>query len=260
MEKKKLHRVVGILILTAVVIIILPLVTGKNGVPESKTLSMEVPAGSRAVKLADTSSVPQATAVPEPQGASSALAAVPDSDDQPPAVNPPAAAAEEPATPVPAEAVPPTPPAAMPPAQTPTPGAGSGSGDVSAPAPSADTAPPAAASAPASAPAAAPASAPDANSAAAKKPAALSAVVASAWAVQMGHFHNHTNAVRLANRLRNAGFNAFTRQVVSRNGVVSTRVYVGPESAQASARRVSTDIHAQTKLQGMVVPFEALAL
>jgi len=246
MEKKKLHRIVGILIFVAVVIIVLPLVTSKNG-PMDKTLSVEAPPfpisesdSNNILPVADQSPItpspveeppsakelPQALSPPSdtPPGESAQSGSQSTAADQPPAVNPPSAVSEPAAT----SATPPATPSQPEKISAVTPAASPAS-EISLVQP-----------------------------ATSKKP--VPRTVASAWAIQMGNFHNHGNAIRLANRLRTAGYNAFTRQVVSKTGTVSTRVYVGPEAVQASARKLSADIRAQLSLDGMVVPFEPLAL
>ena len=77
----------------------------------------------------------------------------------------------------------------------------------------------------------------------------------TAWAVQMGSFKDKNNAHRLANRLRAAGYQAFTR---AKNN--STRVYIGPEFKEASAVRLSNKVAEEVRLQGMIVNYQPLTL
>ena len=235
MEKKKLNRIVGILVFVAAVIVILPLVISRNG-PADKTLSVEAPpfpsSESNAPPMSDKSSDSESVPPSSMPSQSSLPASPPESSaDQPPAVNPPSSA--EPAT--------------VPSSPTST-----SEETTSAPTPAAPATPePAQTVSP---------DKPEVSMMTSSVVPKKAQSVAGAWAVQMGNFHNHSNAIRLANRLRTAGYNAFTRQVVSRTGAVSTRVYVGPETIQASARKLSAHIQSHLKLNGMVVPFEPLAL
>jgi cell division septation protein DedD len=72
------------------------------------------------------------------------------------------------------------------------------------------------------------------------------------WAIQLGHFKNKENVTKLTQRLNAAGFKTFTRA-----GKSGTSVYVGPESKQASAAKLSSQISQQFKIQGMVISYSA---
>lgn len=82
----------------------------------------------------------------------------------------------------------------------------------------------------------------------------------SAWIVQMGSFKNKANARNLTDKLRAAGFNAFTRELKSARGGVRTHVYVGPEFKEASATKISRKIKHDMNLQSIVLPYKPLAL
>lgn len=82
----------------------------------------------------------------------------------------------------------------------------------------------------------------------------------AAWAIQMGSFKVKQNAINLANKLRAAGYKAFTREIKSASGRVSTRVYIGPEFKQASAAKLSSDVQHQMNMQGLVIPYKPLEL
>lgn len=239
MERKKLHRIVGLLVLAAVVIIGLPLLTGRNDQPTSRVLSMEAPL-------------------------------FPDSDSPPAGANPPETKQPETALPAP-EAVPEAAPAVTPPVVE------------DSPQKTEDKSAPAAAPLPAeekSALPAAPAALPDSTVSGGSSPAAtgdsasatsfkkspvlnpstvLNPSPGNAWAVQMGNFHNHDNAVRLVNRLRAGGFHAFMREIQGRHGIKSTRVYVGPAPRQVLARRLSGDIQDQLNIEGIVVNYPSFS-
>jgi cell division septation protein DedD len=81
-----------------------------------------------------------------------------------------------------------------------------------------------------------------------------------AWAIQIGSFKSKANAKTLANRLRAAGFKAFTRDIRSPSGMQQTRVYIGPEIKQASAIQLNADLQQAMNIQGIIIPYEALAL
>ena len=81
-----------------------------------------------------------------------------------------------------------------------------------------------------------------------------------AWAVQMGSFKNKENARVLADRLRAAGFKAFTKDIKSAKGSLQTRVYIGPEFKQASAVQLNADVQHTLNMQGIVIAYKPLAL
>lgn len=89
----------------------------------------------------------------------------------------------------------------------------------------------------------------------AQKPQELNNLKNAAWVVQMGSFKNKINAIRLTNRLRAQGYKAFTRETKS-----SMRVYVGPEVKQASAASLANKIEQQLNMHGIVVSFKPLEL
>ncbi|MCD6038870.1 MAG: dedD [Gammaproteobacteria bacterium] len=82
----------------------------------------------------------------------------------------------------------------------------------------------------------------------------------TAWVLQMGSFKEKSNARRLVNQLRNAGFKAFPHEVTSTAGLTRTRVYIGPEFKKASALQLSTRVERAVKLRGLVVPYKPVAL
>lgn len=81
-----------------------------------------------------------------------------------------------------------------------------------------------------------------------------------AWIVQMGSFKNKENARSLTDKLRAAGFNAFTKEIKSAKGGIRTHVYVGPEFKEASATKISRKIQHDMNLQSIVLPYKPLAL
>ena len=274
MEKKKLYRVAGILILVALVIVIVPLLTGKNELPFNKTLSVEAPpfpegssestaeseltASTPAEHVpnvaAPISSAPEAHPTAEEKSASTASLSSP--------VGPVAAAhdvyKDEPAYPA-HHAESDVAPAVMPPAAETT----VASAQVSDNLPQTTlTDPPADAQEMANPEKPAPKKfiVPMRVHVTASAVSQHKSGIRSVWVVQMGNFHIHTNAIRFANRLKSAGYKVYTRQIVSRTGQVSTRVYVGPEMTEVSAKKLSARIHEQMNLDGIVVPVEPLAI
>lgn len=81
----------------------------------------------------------------------------------------------------------------------------------------------------------------------------------AAWVVQMGSFKDKNNARRLTDRLRAAGFAAFTREVEAKKGT-QMRVYVGPEFKQFAAVKLSSKIEHEMNLHGIVIPYNPLRL
>jgi len=82
----------------------------------------------------------------------------------------------------------------------------------------------------------------------------------TAWAVQLGSFKEKANARRLADKLRTAGYKAFMREVKLTKGCAQTRVFIGPEFKQASANELSEKIEQQLKLHGFIVMYKPLEL
>lgn len=79
------------------------------------------------------------------------------------------------------------------------------------------------------------------------------------WVIQLGSFKNKANALRLVNQLRASGYRAFIQQV-STDGGDSTRVFVGPEAQQASARELATQLESNLHLRGFVISYKPLTL
>ena len=79
------------------------------------------------------------------------------------------------------------------------------------------------------------------------------------WVIQLGSFKNKTNAVHLVDQLRSNGYKAFIHRVDSTFGE-TTRVYVGPEPKQTSAKALANRLEQDMHLHGIVVSFQPLAL
>tara|TARA_R110000868_G_scaffold138503_2_gene352676 strand:+ start:2016 stop:2843 length:828 start_codon:yes stop_codon:yes gene_type:complete len=81
----------------------------------------------------------------------------------------------------------------------------------------------------------------------------------AAWVIQMGSFKHKTNALKLVNKLRAKGYRAFIQRAELASGA-STRVFVGPEHQQKSARIVAAELHQKMKLQGIVISYKPFRL
>jgi len=88
----------------------------------------------------------------------------------------------------------------------------------------------------------------------------LAKLGSKAWAVQIGSFNNKSNAVRLVDKLRAAGYKAYTREVTTSSGKIQTRVYIGPEFQQASAKSLSAKLEQEIMMHGVIVSYQPLAL
>jgi DedD protein len=85
----------------------------------------------------------------------------------------------------------------------------------------------------------------------------LSKLKKTAWVIQLGSFKDKNNAERLTNSLRAKGYKAFTFETKS-NG--QTRVYVGPEVKQVAASTLASKIAQEMSLQGIVLAYKPLEL
>lgn len=79
------------------------------------------------------------------------------------------------------------------------------------------------------------------------------------WAIQLGSFRNKNNAIRLINRLRNNGYQAFMRHIPSTFGE-SIRVYVGPESKKETAKELVAQLETDFHIKGIIIHYQPLAL
>lgn len=91
-----------------------------------------------------------------------------------------------------------------------------------------------------------------ANQAADAPATALPANRAGAWAVQLGAFATQAEALKLRDRLRAAGFDAFVDDVASGGGKL-WRVRVGPQAQRSGAETLRDQIAAKVGIKGIVV-------
>ncbi|HZH43637.1 MAG TPA: SPOR domain-containing protein [Lysobacter sp.] len=86
------------------------------------------------------------------------------------------------------------------------------------------------------------------------KPATTAPAAADVgFAVQVGAFGDAAEAARMRERLRAAGFTAFTETVRTERGTLN-RVRVGPVSTRAEADRLKADVAAKAGVDGIVRP------
>ncbi len=81
---------------------------------------------------------------------------------------------------------------------------------------------------------------------------ALPAHRAGAWAVQLGAFSHKSDAAKLRDRVRAAGFDGYLDDVVS-GGKTLWRVRVGPQTARSDALKTQAALKSKLKLGGVVV-------
>ena len=89
--------------------------------------------------------------------------------------------------------------------------------------------------------------------AAAPKPAAAAPAAGTGFAVQVGAFADAAAATSLRDKLRAAGFNAFTDVVQTESGK-RTRVRVGPAMNRAEADALKAQVKAKAGIDGIVRP------
>lgn len=76
----------------------------------------------------------------------------------------------------------------------------------------------------------------------------------TAWVVQLGSFSSKVNADKLNLNLRKSGFPAFV-EPLTKKGVTSYRVRVGPEILRADADSLLKKIKTKMKLEGIVLNY-----
>ncbi len=293
MDQKKIQRIIGIVVVIALVVVVMPLVLGKNDLPtETVTTNIKAPLPDQSTPVALTT--PQDTISSE-TSPTTAMAAEPTTSS----MNTPAAesnTAPNQATIAPtATPTLPTPPALAPEqiaaSEPQKPAEATQAADKPAPAPGSIIYEPATTSAeqptvtetdkPTPIADTVSTAAPDIASSQASaikvkqavmkekksRPKSITAIQAktttpsqpklkSGWAVQMGNFATKKNATHLAKVLRAAGYKVFTQDIKTAQGKMHTRVYIGPELKQASATKLSHDIHRHLNMQGYVVSYK----
>ena len=80
-----------------------------------------------------------------------------------------------------------------------------------------------------------------------------SSASSTGFAVQVGAFAAAGDATALRDKLRGAGFNAFTESVRTDKGML-TRVRVGPAMTRAEADQLKASVQSKLGIAGMVRP------
>lgn len=79
--------------------------------------------------------------------------------------------------------------------------------------------------------------------------------VAGSWTIQLGSFSDKQNANKLVKKLRAQGFPAYAH-VATTDGKTLTRVYVGPEIKREKADATITRLHKLFNMKGVVVKYK----
>jgi DedD protein len=89
----------------------------------------------------------------------------------------------------------------------------------------------------------------------------LAKLQASAWVIQLGSFKNKSNALRLVNQLRASGYKAFIQHIQEGSAnETTTRVFVGPQAKEANARQMAAQLENSMHLKGFVISYKPLNL
>ncbi len=86
-----------------------------------------------------------------------------------------------------------------------------------------------------------------------KKPPSK-AVPEQAWVIQLGSFRHQNNVDDLVNKLKSAGYTAFTKPIQTKTGKL-TKVFVGPELIKSSLEEKLPALKSLTNVQGKVARF-----
>lgn len=74
------------------------------------------------------------------------------------------------------------------------------------------------------------------------------------WVVQLGVFRHEKNVGELKDKLRAAGYRAFSRPVMTSSGEL-TKVFVGPDLQREKLEKAVPHLKELTNLQGRITPF-----
>lgn len=86
------------------------------------------------------------------------------------------------------------------------------------------------------------------------KTAPAKAQAGQAWVIQLGSFRHKKNVEELVNKLKKAGYAAFTKPIKTKSGTL-TKVFVGPEVIKSSLEKKIPALKELTKVQGKVARF-----
>lgn len=79
-------------------------------------------------------------------------------------------------------------------------------------------------------------------------------VVANAWTIQLGSFSDKANAQALVKKLRAKGFTAYLNEPKSKTALI--RVFVGPETDHEKAEKMVKELANSFNLHGMIVKYK----
>ncbi len=89
----------------------------------------------------------------------------------------------------------------------------------------------------------------------------LTQLKSPAWVIQLGSFKSKSNAEQLANKLRKQGYKAFIHETKSsKRGQNTARVYVGPEFKKFTALTLANKIEREMNMHGIIVSYNPLEL
>lgn len=74
------------------------------------------------------------------------------------------------------------------------------------------------------------------------------------WVVQLGVFRHEKNVRELLDKLKNAGYRAFSRPIQTSSGEL-TKVFVGPNLQRQELQKAIPHLNELTNLQGRITPF-----
>ncbi|MDF1795961.1 MAG: SPOR domain-containing protein [Coxiellaceae bacterium] len=87
---------------------------------------------------------------------------------------------------------------------------------------------------------------------AATKPVKKHVAAGKAWVVQLASFGSSANAKRLVKKLRQSGYDAYSRHATNSHGKVIYKVYVGPEINRHRIENLQSQLSKHYRLKGMI--------
>lgn len=87
-------------------------------------------------------------------------------------------------------------------------------------------------------------------------PSLLQSAVPQAWVIQVASFSKQVNAARLVKKLRAQGLDVYTRHSQV-DGLMITRVYVGPEINQNKIKKIQRQLRQQFQLKAVIKRYSA---
>lgn len=77
-----------------------------------------------------------------------------------------------------------------------------------------------------------------------------------AWVLQLGNFEVRENATRLLKKLRQYHYDAYTRKITLKDGTRLTEVFIGPDIKLEKMRRAKLRLYHLLKLKGIIRRYE----